>query len=180
MLTNITLRHTVSCNCFNAYYRVLLMEAYGTLDQVMDYYGTPKAPGGHFSFNFRLITDIHYGTKHISSAEEISRNINEYLARMTDGRTPNWVVRTCSVPRSVLFRRHDNRGHWSYDPYSTWHGGGVIKRQLIWFVLSWQAARYGRWVTPSYGWLSGYIICEMQVKKWMALILLGMTGWYTA
>jgi hypothetical protein len=101
-----------SCNCFNAYYRVLMVEAYGTLDQVMNYYGTPSAPGGHFPFNFRFITDVHYSPPPPSSAEDISRTINEYLDRVTDGRTANWVVCTCSVSRSVLFRREASWGHW--------------------------------------------------------------------
>jgi hypothetical protein len=79
-----------------------MVEAYGTLDQVMGYYGNTSAPGGHFPFNFRLITDVHYNPPTPSSAEDFSRIINEYLDRMTDGRTPNWVVRTFSVSRSVL------------------------------------------------------------------------------
>jgi hypothetical protein len=65
-----------------------MLEAYGTLEQAMGYYGTPAAPGGHFPFNFRLITDINNS----SSAEDFNRTINEYLDAMTDGRTPNWVV----------------------------------------------------------------------------------------
>jgi len=72
--------------------KVLMVEAYGSLDQVMAYYGTPSAPGGHFAFNFWLITDVHYNPPTPSSAEDISRIINEYLDRMTDGRTPNWVL----------------------------------------------------------------------------------------
>jgi hypothetical protein len=88
-----------------------MVEAYGTLDQVMNYYGTASAPGGHFPFNFILITDVHYNPPPPSSAEDISRTINAYLERMTDGRTPNWVVRTCSVSMSVLFRRQAIRSH---------------------------------------------------------------------
>jgi hypothetical protein len=107
VLSNITSRHRVNCNCLNANYRVLMLEAYGSVDQVMDYYGNTSAPGGHFPFNFRFITDVHYP----SSAEDISRTINEYLDRMTDSRTPNWVVRTYSVSMSVLFRMQDSRGH---------------------------------------------------------------------
>jgi hypothetical protein len=85
-----------------------MLETYGwTLDEVMNYYGTPGAPGGHFPFNFRLISDVNNS----SSAVDISRTINEYLERMTDGRTPNWVVRTCSVSRSVLFKRQAGRCH---------------------------------------------------------------------
>jgi hypothetical protein len=111
VVTNITLRHTVSCNCFNACYRVLLLEAYGDLDQVMPYYGTPSAPGGHFPFNFWLIKDVNYNLTLPSFAEDINKTINDYLDCMTDVRTPNWVVRTCSVSRSVLFRKQDSRGH---------------------------------------------------------------------
>ncbi|GFG37848.1 hypothetical protein Cfor_03156, partial [Coptotermes formosanus] len=69
--------------------RVLMLEAYGTLDQTMRYYGTSSAPGGHFPFNFLFITDVHYEPE--SSAEEISATINKYLDQITDGRTPNWV-----------------------------------------------------------------------------------------
>lgn len=65
-----------------------MLETYGTINQTMGYYGTDDAPGGHFPFNFRLITDINK----LSTAEDFSRTINEYLDVMTDGRTPNWVV----------------------------------------------------------------------------------------
>jgi alpha-glucosidase len=84
-----------------------MLEAYGSLDELMNYYGTTSAPGGHFPFNFRLIADVNYS----SSAVDISRIINEYLDRTTDGRTPNWVVRTWSVSRLVLFIRQASRGH---------------------------------------------------------------------
>jgi alpha-glucosidase len=67
-----------------------MLEAYGTLDEMVRYYGTPSAPGGHFPFNFRFITDINNS----SSAESFSEIINEYLGHMSDGRTPNWVVST--------------------------------------------------------------------------------------
>ncbi|XP_021925052.1 maltase 2-like isoform X2 [Zootermopsis nevadensis] len=68
--------------------KVLMLETYGTINQTMGYYGTDDAPGGHFPFNFRLITDINK----LSTAEDFSRTINEYLDVMTDGRTPNWVL----------------------------------------------------------------------------------------
>jgi alpha-glucosidase len=72
--------------------KVLMIEAYGTLDDVMKYYGTPSAPGGHFPFNFQFITDVHYDPPPPSSAQDISSILNEYLDRMTDGRTSNWVL----------------------------------------------------------------------------------------
>jgi alpha-glucosidase len=65
-----------------------MMEAYGTPEETMGYYGTSTAPGGHFPFNFKFITDIN----NISSAEDFNKTINDYLDLMTEGRTPNWVV----------------------------------------------------------------------------------------
>jgi hypothetical protein len=72
-----------------------MLEAYGNLDQIMKYYGTPSAPGGHFPFNFRLISDLNNS----SSAEDFSRVINEYLERITEGRTANWVVSDANLAR---------------------------------------------------------------------------------
>jgi hypothetical protein len=85
---DILLHTKFECNSLNVCYRVLMIEAYGSADQVMGYYGTANKSGGHFPFNFRLITDI----TNTSTAENFSQNITEYLAFMTDGRTPNWVV----------------------------------------------------------------------------------------
>jgi alpha-glucosidase len=78
-----------------------MLEAYGSVDQIMGYYGTPEAPGGHFPFNFRLISDIDNS----SSAEDFSRVINEYLERMTDGRTANWVVSKATLSRICTTHR---------------------------------------------------------------------------
>jgi len=72
--------------------KVLMIEAYGSLDDVMRYYGTPSAPGGHFPFNFLFITDVHYNPPPPSSAGDISATVNAYLDRMTDGRISNWVL----------------------------------------------------------------------------------------
>jgi alpha-glucosidase len=74
-----------------------MLEAYGSLDQIMKYYGTPSAPGGHFPFNFRLISDVDSS----STAEDFSRIINEYLERITEGRTANWVVSDANLARQL-------------------------------------------------------------------------------
>jgi alpha-glucosidase len=78
-----------------------MLEAYGSLEQIMRYYGTSDAPGGHFPFNFRLISDIDKS----SSAEDFSRVINEYLDQMTDGRTANWVVSMGTLSRIYTTHR---------------------------------------------------------------------------
>ena len=69
-------------------YRVLMLEVYGTFDQIMAYYGTPEQPGGHLPFNFLFISNL--GME--SSAFDFNGTINDYMGRMTDGRWPNWVV----------------------------------------------------------------------------------------
>ncbi|XP_069700379.1 maltase A1-like [Periplaneta americana] len=67
---------------------MFMLEVYGNTEQVMGYYGTPEAPGAHFPFNFRFITDLNNG----SSAYDFSSVIYDYLSHMVDGRTPNWVL----------------------------------------------------------------------------------------
>ncbi|KAJ9588790.1 hypothetical protein L9F63_017901, partial [Diploptera punctata] len=39
--------------------KVLIVEAHGTMDQEMQYYGTPKQPGAHLVLNNKLITDLN-------------------------------------------------------------------------------------------------------------------------
>lgn len=105
---NFTSRYTCCSWELIVRHRVLMLEAYGSVEQIMGYYGTPSAPGGHFPFNFRLISDIDKS----SSAEDFSRVINEYLERMTDGRTANWVVskgtssRICTTHRLEHLKFH--------------------------------------------------------------------------
>ncbi|KAJ9588787.1 hypothetical protein L9F63_017898, partial [Diploptera punctata] len=69
--------------------KVLMLEAYASVDQEMAYYGTSESPGGHFPFNFLFISDLN-GT---STATDFSNVLNNYLEHISqaDNRIPNWV-----------------------------------------------------------------------------------------
>ena len=81
-----------------------MLEVYGTEDQVMEYYGTPESPGGHFPFNFRFITDLNGS----STAVDFARVLNNYLEHVSlaDDRVPNWVVRYFAISLFFLFFLH--------------------------------------------------------------------------
>ncbi|PSN54048.1 Maltase A1 [Blattella germanica] len=63
--------------------KVFMLEVYGSEDEVMAYYGTPEAPGAHFPFNFRFITDLN----NQSSAHDFvnHRVASRYGQRLVDG-----------------------------------------------------------------------------------------------
>ena len=64
--------------------RVLLGEAYGTLDQVMRYYGS-ALDGFHLPFNFELI-NAPWSPRHIADY------VDAYEAALPPGGWPNWVL----------------------------------------------------------------------------------------
>ncbi|PSN31182.1 Maltase 1 [Blattella germanica] len=68
--------------------RVLMLETYASLEQVMQYYGTEERPGGHFPFNFLLITDLNNESK----AEDFNNVIHKWIDNMPEGRWANWVI----------------------------------------------------------------------------------------
>jgi alpha-glucosidase len=65
--------------------RVLIGEAYGTLEQVMAYYGAEALDGFQLPFNFLLI-----GTPW--DARTLARTIEDYEAALPAGAWPNWVL----------------------------------------------------------------------------------------
>jgi alpha-glucosidase len=65
--------------------RVLIGEAYGTLAQVIDYYGGPRLDGFQLPFNFQLIGAGW-------SPRSIAQLVEDYEAALPDGAWPNWVL----------------------------------------------------------------------------------------
>jgi alpha-glucosidase len=65
-----------------------MLEAYASLEQVMAYYGTDEKPGGHFPFNFLLITELDKN----SSAYDFDATVHKWMDNMPAGRWANWVV----------------------------------------------------------------------------------------
>ncbi|PSN52222.1 Maltase 1 [Blattella germanica] len=68
--------------------KVLMLETYAPLDDVMHYYGTPERPGGHFPFNFLMIQ----GLNNESNAYDFNSTVHEWMDNMINGRWPNWVI----------------------------------------------------------------------------------------
>ncbi|KAK3926717.1 Maltase 1 [Frankliniella fusca] len=68
--------------------KIMMTEAYATLDQTIAYYGTPDEPAASFSFNFYLITSLNVS----SSASDFKKVIDDWMGKMDDFRKPNWVI----------------------------------------------------------------------------------------
>lgn len=69
--------------------KVMMTEAWGTQDQILDYYGTPENPGAHFSFNFVMINNLNSG----SSAQDFTNVVSSWLSATSQrGVWSNWVM----------------------------------------------------------------------------------------
>ncbi|XP_050319660.1 maltase A3-like [Bactrocera neohumeralis] len=68
--------------------RILMIEAWSSLDIMMQYYGNETAEGGQIPFNFQLISYLYTD----SNAHLYSEVINRWFQYMPTGRTPNWVI----------------------------------------------------------------------------------------
>lgn len=71
--------------------RALVGEAYGSIPQVMEYYGT-DLDGFHLPFNFVLL-DAPW------EAEALARLIRQYERALPEGGWPNWVLGNHDAPR---------------------------------------------------------------------------------
>nr|CAD7408191.1 unnamed protein product [Timema poppensis] len=68
--------------------RVMMTEAYETINQTMLYYGTDERPGAHFTFNFLFIRNLTEN----STADDYDYIIHQWMDNMPEGRWANWVV----------------------------------------------------------------------------------------
>ncbi|XP_047112731.1 maltase 2-like [Schistocerca piceifrons] len=69
--------------------RTMMTEAYGTVDQIMGYYGNATNPGADFSFNFVLITDLNAE----STAEDFVEIIGNWIDVVNQREVwSNWVI----------------------------------------------------------------------------------------
>lgn len=65
--------------------RVMMIEAYDSLDKTMDYY----LHGAHFPFNFALIMSVNRN----SGAGDFKNVIDNWMTNLPTGAVSNWVVR---------------------------------------------------------------------------------------
>lgn len=69
-------------------FRVMISEAYTSLDNTMKYYGDKTNLGSHMPFNFGLITNLNKQSK----ASDFCDSVHEWLDNMPHGKWANWVV----------------------------------------------------------------------------------------
>lgn len=69
-------------------FRVMITEAYTSIENTMKYYGSENNLGAHLPFNFGLITYLNDQSK----AADFSDSVHEWLDNMPYGKWANWVV----------------------------------------------------------------------------------------
>ena len=57
------------------FYSLMMIEAYASLEQTMDYYGNESTPAGHFPFNFLFITNLN----NQSTAHDFRNTVNQWM-----------------------------------------------------------------------------------------------------
>ncbi|PSN52125.1 hypothetical protein C0J52_04329 [Blattella germanica] len=75
-------------NNVDNYTRILVPEAYASIEQTMEYYGNSTNPGAHFPFNFNLINYLHMG----SSAWDVLSAVLDWVNNLPQGMPSNWIV----------------------------------------------------------------------------------------
>ncbi|XP_066995968.2 maltase A1 [Anabrus simplex] len=69
--------------------KVMMLEAYASTEQTMAYFGTKERPGGHFPFNFFIISNLH--TDSINAAH-VNDLIHQWVDNVPSFGWSNWVV----------------------------------------------------------------------------------------
>lgn len=70
--------------------RVILTEAYASIENTIRYYGNGEKEGSHMPFNFALIENVN----EFSTAKDIKFYTDRWMTYMPLGKTANWVVST--------------------------------------------------------------------------------------
>ena len=68
--------------------RIIMTEAYTSLDNMIRFYGEDGRKGSHIPFNFELISNVNTE----STASDYFTRINNWLSRVPEGGQANWVV----------------------------------------------------------------------------------------
>lgn len=68
--------------------KVIMTEAYTSLDNMIRFYGDGKRNGSNVPFNFELISNVNIN----STASDYKARIDNWLSRVPPGKHANWVV----------------------------------------------------------------------------------------
>ncbi|XP_055632788.1 maltase 1-like isoform X3 [Toxorhynchites rutilus septentrionalis] len=75
--------------------KIMMTEAYASLEDTMRWYGDGDRNGSHFPFNFAMINRVDKGT----GALELKSIVDEWLDNMPKGVSANWVLGNHDRPR---------------------------------------------------------------------------------
>lgn len=81
--------------------KIIMTEAYTSLENMIRFYGTEKRDGANVPFNFELISNVNTA----STAKDYKTRIDNWLQRVPKGKYANWVVSTALKVYLVSFRR---------------------------------------------------------------------------
>jgi alpha-glucosidase len=65
--------------------RILMTEAYASVEQTMAYYGNETHPGAHFTFNFNLV-------RRPTTAQDFDNLVHQWMDNVPKGMQSDWVV----------------------------------------------------------------------------------------
>jgi len=65
--------------------RILMTEAYASVEETMAYYGNDTNPGAHFTFNFNLVSSP-------TSAQDFDYLVHQWVDNVPEGKQSNWVA----------------------------------------------------------------------------------------
>lgn len=68
--------------------RIMMTEAYTSLENLMKYYGTETRNGSHMPFNFEVLMAM----KKDSTAKTLKTTAENYMNHIPNGKSANWVL----------------------------------------------------------------------------------------
>lgn len=78
--------------------KVIMTEAYTSLENMIKFYGDGKRSGSHVPFNFEMISNVNKD----STAADYKLRIDNWLSRVPAGKQANWVVSIFDILRNLF------------------------------------------------------------------------------
>lgn len=78
--------------------RIMLTEAYSSMNVIREYFGNETHNGSHIPFNFQLLS-----VQNNSNAVDYVYVIDYWVKNIPEGRTSNWVVSTIFIHFCIIF-----------------------------------------------------------------------------
>jgi alpha-glucosidase len=105
--------------------RVIMTEAYTSLENIIKFYKEGNRMGSHVPFNFELISNVNTE----STAKDYYERINSWLDKVPEGCQSNWVV--CTKNKNKLKKFLIKISNFSSSAITT---SGEWQRDWVWNV----------------------------------------------